>query len=420
MKILHVCSNYFPAHGGPQYTMKNISEKLVEFYRDDVEVITSNSLYAPEMKIYKKVKPSFEIINNVSIYRFNFRRWHYFLLTFINKIFAKTKKKGLPYSIMKYRWGLDCKGIKDFMDNTDADVIMATTAQYNFCDYPFFRFRYKNPKPFVLYGSIHLHYMHKINSPLIKRAKACDIYIANTEFEKNKMITYGVHENKIITVGTGVDVDEFLCDKETVLLWRQQNNIAADEILIAHIGRLSKGKGTELLLNAFANIYLENKKVKLLLAGTSTEYVQELKEIIENKKLPVILVENFDNKIKPILFNAMDIFVLASKGESFGVVFLEAWACRKPVVAANLEALSTLIDKDKNGFLFESGNEKCLSQKLTLLINNKNLREQFGNGGYQKASKDFNWKIITEKYRQAYLMALQNFHSALKVDMINK
>ena len=48
MKVLHVTHNYFPSKGGPQYTMKNLSEKLVTYYGDEVEVCTTNSLYGQE------------------------------------------------------------------------------------------------------------------------------------------------------------------------------------------------------------------------------------------------------------------------------------------------------------------------------------------------------------------------------------
>ncbi|HXL55266.1 MAG TPA: hypothetical protein VN958_03350, partial [Chitinophagaceae bacterium] len=64
MKILHVCQNYFPSKGGPQYTMKHISEKLVELYGDEVTVCTTNSLFNPESVLYQKVSPAYEEINH--------------------------------------------------------------------------------------------------------------------------------------------------------------------------------------------------------------------------------------------------------------------------------------------------------------------------------------------------------------------
>lgn len=411
MNILHVCSNYFPAHGGPQYTLKNLSEKLIQYYDDNVEVATSNSLYGPEMTIYKMIEPAVETINHVEVNRFAFRRWHYPLLTFANKVSGKLRKKALPYSIMKHRWALDCAGIDNMMKDTSADVIMAATIHYNFCDYPMWRFKTANPKPFVLYGSLHLNIHLTDDSPFIKRAKACDCYIANTNFEERELLKFGVDKNKIVTIGTGIEIADYHCKPTDVKAFRAKYEIKEDEIFIGHIGRLSQNKGTEVLLNAFRKIYLTNKKVKLLLAGTYTDYVPELKRIIEEEKLPVVLIENFDIDLKPVLFHALDIFVLASRGESFGVVFLEAWVCGKPAIGANTGAVSELLNDGKDSYLFENGNAESLAEKLKLLIDNVDTRNVFGKNGFEKVYKNFTWPTIVAKYKEAYQKGIENFNN---------
>ncbi|MGI8952799.1 MAG: glycosyltransferase family 4 protein [Chitinophagaceae bacterium] len=409
MKILHVCSNYYPAKGGPQYVMKHLSENLAKYYNDEVEVITTDSLYGPELKIYKKIKPTSEIINDVKIKRLPFIRWQYPLLNFFNKVSAKVRKKSLPHFLLKHRWQLNSPAINNEMKKTSAHVIMVTTASYMFADYPLWRFKTKNAKPFILYGAIHFKKKADLNSVFINRAKACDLYVANTTFEEKKLIALGVSPHKIATIGIGIEPQEFNCIKKEYFFLRHKYNVGDDEILIAHVGRLSKGKGIFLLTEAFEKLYENNKAIKLLLAGTTTEDVLKIKKIIFAKNLPVIVLEDFDESNKPLIFNALDIFVLASQGESFGVVFLEAWACRKPVIGADLGAIASLIDNNKNGFLFETDNVKSLAEKLNLLIQNKMLREEFGNNGYKKATSEYNWKTITEKYKNAYLKTIENF-----------
>jgi len=418
MKILHVISNYFPAHGGPQYTMKHLSEKMNEWYNDEVEVITTNSYYGPEMNIFKKIEKENEIINGVVVKRFSFRRWHYKLLTLANKISGKLRGKALPYSIMKKKWALDCVAIDKEMKNSNANVIMATTAHYTFCDYPFWRNKTNNPKPFVLYGAIHFHVDWAKDSPFIKRALACDCYIANTDFERDKLINdYGADKNKIVSIGTGINTDDYVVEEEKVKTFKKLHQIKEDEILIAHIGRLSEGKGTGTLLDAFEKLYETNKKVKLLLAGTKTEYVSFLQQKIQKKNLPVILIENFSDAEKAIMFNATDIFVLASTGESFGVVFLEAWSCKKPVIGTKMGATASLISEGKDGLLFEPKSVSDLASKLQELSNNKDLRTFLGNNGYAKILEKYTWEIIIKKYREAYQLGIDNF---IKKDLYSK
>ncbi len=361
------------------------------------------------MSLFEEVSPPTENINGVTVHRFPFNRWHYPLLDFSNKVSGKLRNKPLPYYIMKKRWGLDCKGINNMMQQSDTDIIMGSTANYMFCDYPAWRLKTKKPKPFALYGSIHFHFTYPDDHPYLRRARMCDCYIANTAFEKETLVNYGVASEKIVVTGTGISADELITEQSKVYSFREAHRIEQDEILIGHIGRLSEGKGVGILLDAFRQIYAHNKKVKLLLAGTTTLYVESIKKEITEGDLPVILLTDFNESQKSILFNAIDIFVLASKGESFGVVFLEAWACGKPVIGADTGAVSSVIFDGKDGFLYKGNNAESLAKKINQLIADPGLRHDFGTNGLFKVQEKYSWKYITAAYRNAYLVAIENF-----------
>jgi glycosyltransferase involved in cell wall biosynthesis len=415
MNILHVSQNYFPSVGGPQYTMKHVSEKLVEYYGDNVEVCTTNSYYGPETKLFKKIEPAIEVIGNVKVNRLPFIRWHYPLLELSNKVHAKVTGRTLPHYIIKKRWGLDSPAIDNMMATTTADVIMATTIIYNFADYPLWRFKTHNPKPFVLYGAVHLHKELSPDSPFIPRAKSCDCYIANTEFERQELIRYGVSANKIVTIGTGVDPTDFISAETEIVNFKKQHSIAEDDIVIGFIGRLVKGKGVAILIDAFRKLYAGNKKIKLLLAGGTTEYVPEIKRVIEEEKLPIILIENFKDDYKRVLYNVLDVFVLASQSESFGVVFLEAWSCKKPVIGTRMGAISSLLSEGEDSLLFNAGDVDDLETQLRVLIDNKDLSNRFGNSGYRKVIDNYRWPVIIERYRHAYQLGIENFERQYKI-----
>lgn len=409
MNILHVSQNYYPSVGGPQYTMKHVSERLVEGYGDTVEVCTTNSMYGPETKLFKRIEPATDIINGVKISRLPFNRWHYPLIDFARKVHGKTTGRPLSYRFTKYRWGLHSRAMNKMMMESNADVIMATTIIYNFADYPLWRFKSNNPKPFVLYGAIHLHVPIAFDSPFIRRAKACDCYIANTEFERQELIRYGVDGKKIVTIGTGIDTSLYNRNQQQIAAFKQQYGIQDDEIVIGFIGRLVKGKGVAILIDAFRRLYSSNKKVKLLLAGGTTDYVPEIKRVIAEEKLPIILIENFDEKQKPLLYHALDVFVLASQSESFGVVFLEAWACNKPVIGTRMGAVESWLSEEKDSLLFTAGDVDHLQHQLEVLIKNKGLRNKLGETGHKKVVDNYSWDVIVEKYRNAYLTGIENF-----------
>ncbi len=414
MNILHVTQNYFPSVGGPQYVIQNVSERLVEYYGDTVQVYTTDSLYAPESSMYKKLEPATEFINGVEVLRMPFNRWHYPLIKVAGKVYGKLLGKSLPFSITKQRYGLSSPSIHNAMDNSQADVIMAKTIIYNFADYPLWRFKTKKPKPFVLYGALHLHVEVPENSPFITRAKACDCYIANTEYERLKLIDYGVDGNKIVTIGIGITPENFEVAPAQMQCFKEKHSIKPSDIVVGYVGRLVKGKGVAILIDAFRKVHQQNANVKLLLAGGTTEYVPEIKKIMAEEKLPIVLIEDFEEDKKGMLFHALDIFVLASQSESFGIVFLEAWACKKPVIGTRMGAIASLLNDGHDSLLFESKNVDDLVNKLQMLIDSPELRHTMGTNGHQKVMDKFTWPKIIGKYRSTYELAISNFNERFK------
>ncbi len=101
--------------------------------------------------------------------------------------------------------------------------------------------------------------------------------------------------------------------------------------------------------------------------------------------------------------------MLPSKEESFGIVFLEAWSFSKPVVGANIGAIASLIEDGTDGLLFEPDNPESLAEKLTLLINSEQLRNELGNNGHKKFSEQYTWDVVAKKFRDVYQSAITKF-----------
>ncbi len=418
MNILHVTQNYSPSAGGPQYTMKHLSEKLVDYYSDKVEVCTTDSLYNPESDLYEKVTPDNEIMNGVLIRRLPFNRWHYPLIRYSGKVVGKVFNAPLPNAITKLRWALDSPAINKAMRDSAADVVMATTINYDFCTYPLWRNKTKNPKPFVLYGALHLHKPLAYNHLALVKARACDCYIANTDFEKQTLLNNGVVAEKITTIGTGISLEDYECNENNIAQFRLAQGIEKDDCVLGFVGRLVKGKGVAILLDAIRRMQAAHPNLKLLLAGGTTDFVPIIEKAISEEKLPIILIKDFADEAKPLIFNSIDVFVLPSQSESFGVVFLEAWACRKPVIGTRMGATESLLDHGIDSLLFKGNDVDDLCEQLEVLIGDKPLRNMMGEKGYQKVLAKFTWPTIVAAYRNAYLLGIENFQRA-KMDKLS-
>lgn len=152
----------------------------------------------------------------------------------------------------------------------------------------------------------------------------------------------------INTIPNGIDVDRYVFDKNNRDKIRKQLNIKDNELLIGNVGRFSKQKNQMFLLDVFNEYASTNNNSKLLLIGDG-----ELKQDIINKinKLnldkKVIILDSVTDIEK--YYSAMDVMVLPSIFEGFGLVALEAQANGLPTVVSDVfpkEVFCTdLIDK---------------------------------------------------------------------------
>lgn len=97
-----------------------------------------------------------------------------------------------------------------------------------------------------------------------------------------------------------------------------------------------------------------------------------------------------------------DIGVLVSNEEGFSNSILEYMAFGLPVIATKVGGNSESVKNNFNGFLIDKNNYEELSSKLTLLMQNKNMRKIMGRKGFEKVKEDFNIQKSVEAYRVAY------------------
>lgn len=136
------------------------------------------------------------------------------------------------------------------------------------------------------------------------------------------------------------------------------------------IGNLIELKGFDLLVEAFAEAFKDDKSVKLNIVGAGPEK-EKLQHIVNqydlNNKI-VLLDEVGRDKLK-VLYPESDAFVLASKSETFGVVFIEAMATGLPVIATDCGGPSDFVN-EQNGYLIPVNDKKSLVDALMKMRNN--------------------------------------------------
>lgn len=245
-----------------------------------------------------------------------------------------------------------------------------------------------------------LNYSEKFYHRLLRKitAKLTNVTIAVSEAVKYYTISYeGIKKDNIIVINNGVETERFLNRK------RRYNK---QDLVIGSIGRLSKQKGFDFLINAIKRI--NNDKITCCIAGEG-EFMNNLQKQIEllNLQAKVKLIGRV-NDVTGFL-KKIDIFILPSRWEGFGIVILEAGLSGLPVIASRIDGIKEIIDDNDNGLLVNVGDEDQLAQKINDLIKNSKKREILGINLQNKIIKKFNIKAITKQYEKIYISIFNKF-----------
>lgn len=169
-----------------------------------------------------------------------------------------------------------------------------------------------------------------------------------------------------------------------------------DKVLLS-IGHLGAIKGHQDTLQAFA--LLNRDDIQLYIAGTGSE--QERLKLVElTAKLKIQHQVTFLGQItdSALWLDACDIFVQPSHEEAFGLVFIEAGARHKPVVATHVGGIKEIIQQGITGLLVAPACAEQLAQSLTSLLDDDKIRQQMGDAGYNRVKQTFSINAMTESY----------------------
>ena len=96
-------------------------------------------------------------------------------------------------------------------------------------------------------------------------------------------------------------------------------------------------------------------------------------------------------------YASCDIFVLPSDQEGFGIVYLEAMAHRKPVVASRAAGAPEVVSEGKTGLLVEHGSRPALVAALAHLLASPERRQQLGAAGFERLQEHFTFEHFRER-----------------------
>ena len=225
--------------------------------------------------------------------------------------------------------------------------------------------------------------------------------IACSKTIKNHLINiFNIDENRIEVIYNSVDAASsvHLIEKERL---KNQIGIGLEEFVIGFVGRLDFAeKGIDVLLETIMELFSLQLRIHLLLIGDGPNYLEVEKFCKMNKNKTTLLTskENiFD------YYNLMNMVVLPSRIDPFPLTMIETGLMNKPFVGSNLDGIDELIEHEKDGLLFESGNADDLKNQILRIFKDKKLADYLSENLNKKVLESYTLEKIIPQYEEVYL-----------------
>ncbi len=203
-----------------------------------------------------------------------------------------------------------------------------------------------------------------------------------------------VPRDKIFVVPQGIELNRFtekLPDKNTA---RKALNLPESGIILGIVGRLDPQKGQDTAIQAVARLHQTGMPVQLVIIGEQTageheNYVEHLKALIaENNLGQFVHFRPFRKDIESV-YAALDILVMASHSETYGMVTIEAMASGVPVIATRAGGTVEIVEDGVTGLLFPPRESEPLAVAVKRYLENPQFAIETANRARETAVKKY-------------------------------
>ncbi|HCJ66768.1 MAG TPA: hypothetical protein DHV62_05430 [Elusimicrobia bacterium] len=220
----------------------------------------------------------------------------------------------------------------------------------------------------------------------------------------------GISDEKITIIPCGVDNRRFQIPFDKTGL-RNKYNLPQNKIIFITVGRNHPKKGFNFLVEAAKLLRKKgiNNFVVVLVGKNMDSLMEKGKNLGISENLIFIEEKGFsefdENLSLPSeevisLYHAADICVFPTLMETFGVIPVEAWAAKIPVITTDAVGPSEIVRNGEDALVVKAGDSKDLSEKMALLMQNKLLQDRLIETGYKNAISKYDWEKVIEKWEE--------------------
>ncbi|MCK4326421.1 glycosyltransferase, partial [bacterium] len=208
----------------------------------------------------------------------------------------------------------------------------------------------------------------------------------------------------------GVDSLRFRPDLDADAVLKKHHLFGRQVILT--VSHLVRRKGHANVIRALPNVLRKVPNAVYLIVGRGAEEVH-LRKLVHDLGLQdkVIFVTRVTDEQLPLYYNVCQVFIMPSyeikeEGdvEGFGIVFLEANACGKPVIGGRSGGVEDAIINGETGLLVNPLNVVEIANALTRILTDREFAERLGRQGGKRAERELSWKQVTKRILEVMAM----------------
>jgi phosphatidyl-myo-inositol dimannoside synthase len=228
------------------------------------------------------------------------------------------------------------------------------------------------------------------------------VVIVNSRYTGELIRALGVEPQRIAAISPGVEPARFTPSSVPIEL-RRRLGVEGKFVLLT-VGRLQRRKGHDKVIEALPAMLRSVPDLVYLIAGDGEE-MAALKELAEQKAVThaVRFLGRVADEDLPALYNLSDVFIMANRTmpdgdlEGFGIVFLEASACEKPVIGGRSGGTADAVRDGVTGLLVDGTSVEQITQAVVTLARDATLRDTMGRQGRRLVVSEYDWEIITAR-----------------------
>ncbi len=243
--------------------------------------------------------------------------------------------------------------------------------------------------------------------PLIHRWKyslTCHGVIALSQSVRQVLLAAGVPDSHIEVIVPGIEMPHELPDAETRANARARWGFSSDEFVIGHAAAFTHEKGQDVALQSALLLAPRLPRARMLLAGDGPERLQSGMAELARQASGVVQLPGFVDTLDEF-YAALDLFIMPSRSEAWGLTALRAMAHGLPVVASNVGGLPEVVEHGKSGWLVPPESPEALADAIVDAASDPARLCEFGRNARERAAQ-FSIERTVERTEQFYLRLL--------------